>query len=155
MRDRREELRAVGDGPLRWADTILGDLAERANLLQHRRRLSKLGHRASFSPGSDSLWAAGDPPPRPGNKLDVLIDGELGLPAIEQAIRSARSHAHITGWSITPGFALTRGDEPVIVRELLADVSRGVDMRVIRWAGARFGIDVRDQGVSLARRRRS
>jgi phosphatidylserine/phosphatidylglycerophosphate/cardiolipin synthase-like enzyme len=68
--------------------------------------------------------------------LDALIDGEEVLPAIEQAIRSARSRVHISGWSITPGFALTRGDDPVIVRELLADVSRGVDVRVILWAGA-------------------
>jgi phosphatidylserine/phosphatidylglycerophosphate/cardiolipin synthase-like enzyme len=68
--------------------------------------------------------------------LDVLIDGEEVLPAIERAIRSARSHVHISGWSITPGFALTRGDDPVVVRELLADVSRGVEVRVILWAGA-------------------
>ncbi|MBV9312086.1 MAG: hypothetical protein JOZ73_14755 [Solirubrobacterales bacterium] len=68
--------------------------------------------------------------------LDALIDGEEVLPAIEQAIRSARSHVHISGWSMTPSFALTRGDNPVIVRELLADVSRGVDVRVILWAGA-------------------
>src|SRR5205823_867565 len=113
------------------------DVAEGANLLHHRRRLSKLGHRRSFSPGwGGSLWAAEDPPPRPGNVLDVLIDGEEVLPAVEQAIRAARSHVHISGWSITPGFALTRGDDPVIVRELLADVSRGVDVRVILWAQA-------------------
>ena len=116
---------------------MLGDVIEGADLLRHRRRLSKLGHGVSFSPGSDgSLWAAGDPPPRPGNALDVLIDGEEVLPAIEAAIRSARSHVHISGWSITPGFALTRGEEPAIVHDLLADVSRGVDVRVILWAGA-------------------
>ena len=62
------------------------------DLLHHRRRLSKLGHRRSFSPGwGGSLWAAEDPPPRPGNVLDVLIDGEEVLPAVEQAIRAARA----------------------------------------------------------------
>jgi phosphatidylserine/phosphatidylglycerophosphate/cardiolipin synthase-like enzyme len=127
----------MADGALRWADRMLGDAAEGLSLRHHRRRLSKLGHSQSFSPGSDgSLWAAGDPPPRPGNSLEALIDGEEVLPAIEQAIRSARSHVHISGWSITPGFALTRGDDPVIVHDLLADVARGIDVRVILWAGA-------------------
>lgn len=68
--------------------------------------------------------------------LEVLIDGEEVLPAIAQAIRSARSHVHIAGWSITPPFELTRGEQPTVVRELLADVSRGVDVRVMLWAGA-------------------
>lgn len=127
----------MADGPLRRGDRVLGDFVEGASLLRHRRRLSKLGHGRSFSPDSDgSLWAAGDPPPRPGNVLDALIDGEEVLPAIEQAIRSARRHVRISGWSITPGFALTRGDEPVIVRDLLADVARGIEVRVILWAGA-------------------
>lgn len=133
----RDTLRGMSDSPLRSGDRILGDVVEGASLLHHRRRLSKLGHRESFSPGCDgSLWAAEDPPPRAGNVLDVLIDGEEVLPAIEQAVRSARSHVHVSGWSITPSFALTRGDDPVIVRELLADISRGVDVRVILWAGA-------------------
>jgi phosphatidylserine/phosphatidylglycerophosphate/cardiolipin synthase-like enzyme len=124
-------------GALRWADRMLGDVAEAANVFHHRRRLSKLGHGSVFSAGSGrSMWATGDPPPRQGNALDVLIDGEEVLPAIEQAIRSARSHVHISGWSVTPDFALTRGEKPVIVRELLADVSQGVDVRVILWAGA-------------------
>jgi phosphatidylserine/phosphatidylglycerophosphate/cardiolipin synthase-like enzyme len=66
----------------------------------------------------------------------VLIDGEQVLPAIERAIRSARSHVHIAGWSMSPPFALTRGIEPVVVRELLADAAREVDVRVLLWAGA-------------------
>ena len=127
----------MAGGPLRWGDRVLGDIVEGASLAHHRRRLSRLGRGQILSPNWDgSLWAAGDPPPRPGNLLEVLIDGEEVLPAIEQAIRSARSHVHICGWSITPEFALTRGDAPVIVRELLADVSRAVDVRVILWAGA-------------------
>ena len=81
----------------------------------------------SFSPDrDDSLWAAGDPPPRTGNSLEALIDGEEALPAIEQAIRSARRHVHIAGWSRTPGFELTRGDDPAVVRQLLSEVSRNV-----------------------------
>ena len=122
---------------LRWGDRVLGDAVEGTDLLYHGHRLSRLGHAASFAPShDDSLWAAGDPPPRAGNELDVLIDGEEVLPAIEQAIRSARTHVHIAGWSMTPGFQLTRGDDPVVVRELLAEASRRVDVRVVLWAGA-------------------
>jgi phosphatidylserine/phosphatidylglycerophosphate/cardiolipin synthase-like enzyme len=136
-RDRLEKLRHTIDGPLRLGDRALGDAVEATILLQHSRRLSKLGHGASVSPPQDgSLWATGDPPPRKGNMLEVLIDGEEVLPAIAQAIRSARSHVHIAGWSITPPFELTRRERPTVVRELLADVSRGVDVRVILWAGS-------------------
>jgi phosphatidylserine/phosphatidylglycerophosphate/cardiolipin synthase-like enzyme len=56
--------------------------------------------------------------------------------AIEREIRAAQSHVHIAGWSITPTFALTRGAAPVIVRELLADAARDLDVRVLLWAGA-------------------
>ena len=129
------------DGLLRGTDRVLGDVVEGAILRHHRRRLTRLGRARSFSPGADdSLWAADDPPPRSDNTLEVLIDGEEVLPAIEEAIRSARSHVHISGWSITPDFALTRGENPAIVRELLADVAHDVDVRVIVWAGAPFPV---------------
>jgi phosphatidylserine/phosphatidylglycerophosphate/cardiolipin synthase-like enzyme len=121
---------------LRFADRLLGDVLEVGIVAKHRYRLVRLGHRDSIDPGPGALWASGEPPARKGNLLDVLIDGEQVLTAIEQAVRSARSHVHISGWSITPPFALTRDADPVIVRELLADVGRGVDVRVLLWAGA-------------------
>jgi phosphatidylserine/phosphatidylglycerophosphate/cardiolipin synthase-like enzyme len=102
----------------------------------HLRRLSRLGHRESIRPTGGSLWASGDPPPRTGNDLAILIDGSAALPEIEQAIRSAHGHVHVAGWSITPSFALTRGSEPRIVHDLLADAATGVDVRVLLWAGA-------------------
>ena len=43
---------------------------------------------------------------------------------------------HIAGWSITPHFALTRDEPPVLLRELLADAAERVDVRVLMWAGA-------------------
>src|SRR5437588_2876327 len=121
---------------LRLGDRVLGDTVEAGILAWHRRRLSRLGHQESIRPSGEALWAAGHPPPRPGNEVEVLIDGATVLSAIERAIRSARSHVHITGWSMTPSFALTREEDPVIVRELLAEVARGVDVRVLLWAGA-------------------
>ncbi len=123
--------RAIGVG-----DRVLGAVIEAATVAAHRRRLSRLGHAESIRPTRGELWAGGSPPPRTGNALEVLIDGAQALVAIERAIRAAVSHVHIAGWSMSPTFALTRGDAPVIVRELLADAARDVDVRVLLWAGA-------------------
>ena len=122
---------------LGFLDGLLGDVIEGGSFLQHRLRLSLLGHGRSVRPPRDgSLWAAGDPPPRTGNALEPLIDGEEVLPRIEEAIRAAGSHVYLAGWSLTPSFALTRGDEPVVVRELLAAAASSVQVRVLLWAGA-------------------
>jgi phosphatidylserine/phosphatidylglycerophosphate/cardiolipin synthase-like enzyme len=119
------------------ADRAAGRIIEGAMAAHHRRRLRNLGHRDRISPPDDGgLWAAGDPPPRTGNDVAVLIDGAQALPEIERAIRGARRHVHIAGWSITPHFALTRDEPPVILRELLAEMAESVDVRVLMWAGA-------------------
>lgn len=81
-------------------------------------------------------WAQGDPPPRPGNALDVLIDGEDAFRAIAQALQGARSHVHVTGWHLTPGFALTRDANPISLRDLLADLATRIPVRVLLWGGA-------------------
>src|SRR5438067_11814515 len=116
---------------LRKGDRLVGNGIEAAVLARHRHRLTKLGHHESIRPGPGPLWAGGDPPPRPGNAIEVLIDGEEVLPAIEQAIHQARSHVHLAGWSITPDFALTRGEDPAVVAELLAETARRADVRVL------------------------
>ena len=41
------------------------------------------------------MWAAGDPPPRTGGALEVLVDGGAALPRIAEALAGARSHVHI------------------------------------------------------------
>ena len=48
----------------------------------------------------------------------------------------ARSHVHLTGWYFTPGFALVRDGDPVVLRDLLAEVAERVAVRVLAWAGA-------------------
>jgi phosphatidylserine/phosphatidylglycerophosphate/cardiolipin synthase-like enzyme len=121
---------------VRLGDRALADVLEAGIVARHRRRLTRLGHAESIRPRGNSLWAGGDPPPRAGNDLEVLIDGEVVLPAIANAIRMARNHVHVAGWAITPQFALSRGEELVVVRDLLADVARGVEVRVLLWAGA-------------------
>jgi phosphatidylserine/phosphatidylglycerophosphate/cardiolipin synthase-like enzyme len=117
-------------------DRIVGERLERAVRAHHRRRLAHLGHRQALDPprGSD-LWAAGDPPPRKANALDVLIDGEAALGAIAGAIARARSHVHIAGWHLTPDFALTRAGTDTPLRDLLAELAERIPVRVLVWAG--------------------
>ena len=121
--------------PLEAADDALGQVVERLSISHHRRRLRHVGWTTAVDPPKGG-WAEGDPPPRPGNALAVLIDGADALQAMAVAIAEARSHVHITGWHITPDFALTRDGTPTILRPLLADVAARVPVRVLIWAGA-------------------
>lgn len=119
------------------ADRIVGNAIEGLTLAHHSRRLRRIGRAVQRTPPDDGrLWAAGDPPPRAGNTLDVLIEGSAYLPAVEHAVRSARQRVLIAGWCVTPGFALVRDEPPVLLRELLAEVAESVDVRVLLWAGA-------------------
>jgi phosphatidylserine/phosphatidylglycerophosphate/cardiolipin synthase-like enzyme len=117
-------------------DRAVGEQLERQVRNHHRRRLRKLGHGRVFDPPDDRLWAAGDPPPREGNELQVLIDGERAIGEICAAVKQARSHVHIAGWHITPTFELERdGGSPTSLRDLLAELAERVDVRVLLWAG--------------------
>ena len=121
--------------PLDLADGALGQLVERLTVSHHRRRLRHVGWTTAIEP-APGRWAAGEPPPRPGNTLEVLIDGADALRAMATSIAQARSHVHITGWHITPDFALTRDGSATILRRLLADVAARIPVRVLIWAGA-------------------
>ena len=116
------------------ADDALGQLVERLTTSHHRRRLARVSWTTATDPPAGG-WAAGEPPPRPGNALTVLIDGAEALQAIAMAIAEARSHVHITGWHITPTFAITRGERPIVLTELLAEVAQRIPVRVLIWAG--------------------
>jgi len=115
-------------------DHAIGAGIERAVVSHHRRRLKHHGWARAYDPPPGDLWCAGDPPPRDGNKLEVLIDGEEALPQLEQEIAGARDSVWLAGWTFTPEFRLSRGGGTL--RELLADVAERVDVRVIAWAGA-------------------
>ena len=121
--------------PLDIADGALGRATERVVIAHHRRRLRRVGWSHALEARPEG-WASGDPPPRSGNAVEVLIDGEPALDAIADAIRSAQSHVHITGWHITPDFQLTRGSEVTTVRGLLAKLAERIPVRVLVWAGA-------------------
>ena len=112
-------------------DQAVGERLERVLVAHHRRRLRKLGRLEALDAPAGG-WAAGDPPPRSGNRFEVLVDGSDALPAIADAIRGASSHVHLAGWHFTPELAI--GDTPL--RELLGEAAERVDVRVLAWAGA-------------------
>jgi phosphatidylserine/phosphatidylglycerophosphate/cardiolipin synthase-like enzyme len=122
-------------GLLSRFDDAVGDAAERATVRHHRRRLERHGWIGTLEAGPGG-WAAGDPPPRPGNSVEILIDGAEALPRLVDVLESARSYVHLAGWHFSPEFALRRGERPVILRNLLAELAERVEVRVLAWAGA-------------------
>jgi phosphatidylserine/phosphatidylglycerophosphate/cardiolipin synthase-like enzyme len=117
-------------------DAIAGDAIERTVRAKHRWRLRRLGQAAALDPAGSSLWASGEPPPRDGCQLEVLIDGAEAFPQIADAIAGARHYVHITGWHLAAEFELTRGEYPTVLGHLLAEAAERVDVRVLVWAGA-------------------
>jgi phosphatidylserine/phosphatidylglycerophosphate/cardiolipin synthase-like enzyme len=145
--------------PIEAVDRLLGSAVERAMSAHHRRRLRRLGRLDALAPRDDgSLWCREAPPPREGCSIEVLIDGAEVLPAIAAAIRGARRSVRMAGWHSAPHFALERGEPPMVLRELLAQaVARGVEVRVLLWAGAPLRVftparaDVRADARELSR----
>jgi phosphatidylserine/phosphatidylglycerophosphate/cardiolipin synthase-like enzyme len=120
---------------LNRVDATVGDGIEAAVRTKHRWRLRRLGQ-AALQPPGDGLWAAGDPPPRAGCELEVMIDGAQAFPAIAEAISAARESVCITGWHLAPHFDLRRDGHGSAVGELLAETAERIPVRVLVWAGA-------------------
>jgi phosphatidylserine/phosphatidylglycerophosphate/cardiolipin synthase-like enzyme len=121
---------------LRSVDRALGNSVERAVRLRHERRLARLGWSRALSPPDDGIWATAKPPPRPGCRLEVLIDGERAFAAVAEAIGAARESVNITGWHVAPHFELVRGSHQGILGTLLAETAERLDVRLLVWAGA-------------------
>jgi phosphatidylserine/phosphatidylglycerophosphate/cardiolipin synthase-like enzyme len=111
-----------------------GGAIEHAVVFHHRRRLRRRGHEAALDAPAGG-WASGDPPPRAGSTAEILVDGAAALPRLAEAIAGAESHVHLAGWHFSPDFALQTGDDPRILRNLLADTAERVPVRVLAWAG--------------------
>jgi phosphatidylserine/phosphatidylglycerophosphate/cardiolipin synthase-like enzyme len=115
-------------------DDSIGSGIEQLVVAHHRRRLKRRGWQHAYDPPSDGLWCAGDPPPRDGNAVEVLVDGEDALGRLEEEIAGARDSVLLAGWHFEPSFRLTRGGPTL--RELLADAAGHADVRLLTWAGA-------------------
>ena len=141
-------------------DRAAGSVVESSVARHHRRRLRKLGWSRALEPDGDALWVGGEPSPRPGNRLDVLVDGAEAFPAIADAIAGAREYVHLAGWHVAPGFALTRCEPMVVLGTLLAEMAERVDVRVLVWAGSPLPVfhptrsEVADAVETLTRRTR-
>jgi phosphatidylserine/phosphatidylglycerophosphate/cardiolipin synthase-like enzyme len=125
----------MGSNLLARADAIVGDRIEALVGSHHRRRLARVGWGRAFEP-SARLWADGDPPPRRGNEIEILIDGASFLPRLAEELARAESHVHIAGWYLSTELALVRETERLILLDLLRDLAGRVDVRVLLWAGA-------------------
>lgn len=81
----------------------MGQAVERLVVSHHRRRLARIGWLGALDapPGG---FAAGEPPPRTGNRLEILIDDATGLPRIADEIEKAESYVHLAGWFFSPEF---------------------------------------------------
>jgi phosphatidylserine/phosphatidylglycerophosphate/cardiolipin synthase-like enzyme len=117
-------------------DQLLGHGIDATVALKHRRRLTKLGWARVFEHSSPGVFAQGEPPPREGCELEVLIDGANALPEIAQAISEAKQFVHVTGWHLEPAFELVRGRPHGAIGVLLAEMAEKVDVRVLVWSGA-------------------
>jgi phosphatidylserine/phosphatidylglycerophosphate/cardiolipin synthase-like enzyme len=127
----------MGRAPSELIDEWAGQAVDRAVGAHHRLRLKRAGRLDQLAPPADgSPWAAGEPPPRAGNSLELLIDGEQALPRIAEALKGARSHVHIAGWHLTPQFGLTRDRQAARLRDLLAELAERVEVRVLLWGGS-------------------
>jgi phosphatidylserine/phosphatidylglycerophosphate/cardiolipin synthase-like enzyme len=123
--------------PLEQLDRAAGLGIDTLVRAHHRRRLNRAGRGGQLEPPDDAdLWAAGEPPPRAGCKLEILIDGAEALPRISEALSGARTGVNIAGWHITPDFGLDRDEGARRLRDHLGELAERVEVRVLLWAGA-------------------
>ena len=118
-------------------DKKLGEGLERTMIAHHDRRLKRVGwEHALEPPRDDRIWALGEPPPRKGNKIEVLVDGGAAFPAFIEAMTNAKSHVYIAGWMLSRSFKVIRGEEPVSARDFFGELAERVDVRLLLWGGA-------------------
>jgi phosphatidylserine/phosphatidylglycerophosphate/cardiolipin synthase-like enzyme len=112
-----------------------GERIDNAVRSRHRGRLRRVGWEHALD-ASELRFAEGTFPAREGNAFEVLVDGAEALPAIAAEIARAESSVHLAGWFFSPELHLSREEEPVVVRNLLAELAERIDVRVLSWKGA-------------------
>jgi phosphatidylserine/phosphatidylglycerophosphate/cardiolipin synthase-like enzyme len=115
-------------------DAAIGATVEREIANHHRRRLGNIGQGHVFA-DHDDLWVSPGRDPRPGNGIDVLIDGDDALGSMLDALLAAKSHVQIAGWHATPDFKMSRVPGVGNLRSVLAELAERVPVRVLLWAG--------------------
>ncbi len=136
-----------------------GERLDQAVRSRHRQRLRHVGWERALD-ASGNGFARGTFPVRKGNRLDVLVDGSEALPAIAQELARAESFVHLAGWFFSPELQLSREEEPMILRNLLAELAERIDVRVLSWKGAPVPLfkpshnDVREMLDGLSRHTR-
>jgi phosphatidylserine/phosphatidylglycerophosphate/cardiolipin synthase-like enzyme len=137
-------------------DAAVGEAVDNLVRRHHRRRLRRIGWAKSLQ-RSHRLWADGEPPPRPGNEIEILVDGAEFLPRLASELERAESHVHIAGWYVSTELALVRDGARVVLLDVLAELAQRIDVRVLLWAGAPLPLfrpsrgDVRDVAAQLRR----
>jgi phosphatidylserine/phosphatidylglycerophosphate/cardiolipin synthase-like enzyme len=116
-------------------DAAIGEGIDGVVVSHHRRRLRRLGWQHALVPG-EPPWASGEPPARRGNELELLVDGANFLPRLAKELARAQDHVHIAGWYLSTELALVRGGERTVLLDLLSELARRVEVRVLLWAGA-------------------
>jgi phosphatidylserine/phosphatidylglycerophosphate/cardiolipin synthase-like enzyme len=124
----------VAPYPLNRVDDLVGETIERVMRAHHLRRLRRRGAGEAIDPGPGGWARAATFAPRPGCRVEPLVDGAEALSRVAEAVRSAQSHVHLAGWHFDPSFRLEENGPTL--RELLAEAAQPVDMRVLAWAGA-------------------
>ncbi len=134
----------------------LGERLDRAVRHRHRDELEAVGWEHALD-ANGATFVRGGVAPRDGNELEVLIDGAEALTRMAQELQKAESHVHLTGWYLSAELALTREEDPLVVRNLLAELAERIDVRVLLWKGSPVPAfrptrrDVRDVVESLTR----
>ena len=137
-------------------DAGIGAAVDGLVVSHHRRRLRKLGWSHAYEEAS-TPWVGGDPPPRAGTDVEILVDGATFLPRLAEEMERAVSHVHIAGWYLSTELALARGKRRTVLLDLLAELAARVDVRVLLWAGAPLPLfrPSRDKVREVAARLRS
>jgi len=135
-----------------WA--IADNAAALASRPLHARRHKELEgeYRAPSGAwwGDDDRWFPADTPPRRGNRLTPLVDGEQAMRAMYEAIDGARESILIAAWFVTPELRLIRPPNdpsdppqgkggPHAFLTLIARKASEVDARILMWPGALVG----------------
>lgn len=134
---------------------VFGERIDDAVRSRHRSRLRRVGWERALDAATLG-YASGSFPARRGNALELLVDGSEALPAIAAELARAESYVHLTGWFFSPELQLSREDEPIVVRNLLAELAERVDVRLLSWKGAPIPVfkpsqrDVRDMLEALS-----